>query len=703
MKVNQMNILVVIPKFTSSPAQNYIFPMGIAYVTAALKKSEFSTKTLDLNSFSEPPGEVLARAIHEHNIDVVATGTISAHFDKVKTVLEAARRAKPRIVTIVGGGVMSSEPEVMMESLNPNFGVLGEGEKTIVELARELSSSRKYSEVNGLIFREPDGRLRTTLPRAAIRDLNQIAFPDFELLEGYYQKQPRIYNLVGSRSCPYKCTFCYHPIGDLYRQRTADDLFLEIEQSYRKFSPYHYRVIDELFSIKRDRVTEFCKRIKPYNVKWDVQMRVSDVDQELLDMMRDAGCVLVSYGLESGSQKVLESMKKHTRVPDMARAVDITYASRLQVQGAFIFGDPAETHETAVETFSFWLQHRKAGIGMWPIEVYPGTGLYKDAVKKGTIPDPAAYIANGCRSVNISGLPEREVLQTHLLMYLLAITYNRVPAKVLDCQPAAVVAKAGQEAPTQLYDVKVCCPHCDETVDYKNMPMYGGQKWVCTSCNRRYDVQPLSQWRHWPATFQISQQYVFQESHPKEMRQFLAHKNDSNGVKLPGYKEVILFGVHYLVPASFTMDDIRFGLMKIFMINEKQNRLDPVVIYDGDYSILHSPFYLNYRVEELTKDWRARACTVAVAGPSGEIKNLLKWTCLKESKIAGLLPIDPKDAQMANLGFTVLNLDQLLKNPPKVLLVAAARNQRQLCELFGDVLGQFGVEIVALYSSGTNF
>ena len=698
-----MNFLVVIPKFTSSPGQDYIFPVGIAYITAALKRAGFNVRGIDLNHFTEPPQEVLAQAIKEHSIDVIATGTISAHFDKVKAVLEAARQTKPRIITIVGGGVISSEPVAMMDTLKPHFGVLGEGEQTMVELARELSSTRKYSEVSGLIYRDPDGELRTTPARAAIRDLGELPFPDDELLGGYYQRQSRVYNIVSSRSCPYKCTFCYHPIGNIYRQRTLDDLFEEIEHSYRKYSPYHYRIIDELFSIKPERVQEFCRRIKSYNVKWDVQMRVSDVDPELLATMRDAGCVLVSYGLESGSQKVLESMCKHTKVADLIRAVDVTYEARLQVQGAFIFGDPAETIDSAVETFSLWLQHRKACIGMWPIEVYPGTPLYHDAVKNGTIPDPAAYITNGCRSINLMNMPDRDALQVHLLMYLLAITYNRVPGRVLSCKPGKVVEQSSGEA-VQLFNVTVQCPHCEGEISYPESPLHGGQKWVCHKCNRRFDIQPLSQWRHWPEVFNVSRNYEFQPTHAEEMKRFLRQEDWlGNKIVMPGYMEVVLFGVHYLVPANVSLDQIRYGLMKIFIADEETGRMDPVVIYDGDYVPLHNPFYLKSRVEELVAGWRKRDATVVVAGFSSETANLLEWTNLGEARLAGVLALDPKDEKMATLGVPLLNLQEIVNHPPSVLLVSAAKNQRQLTELFAGVLARLGVEVVALYSSGTHF
>ncbi len=698
-----MNFLVVIPKFTTSPDQDYIFPVGVAYIAAALRQHGFSVQGLDLNRFAASPAEVMATVIREQSIDVVATGGISAHYDKVKAVVAGARQVKSRIVTVVGGGVMSSEPELMLDLLGVNFGVIGEGEVTMVELARELTTTRNYSSVNGIIFSAPDGRLAQTAPRGPIKDLSQLAYPDENLLQNYYQSRSRIYNLVASRSCPYKCTFCYHPIGDVYRQRELDDLFREIETSYQKYAPFHYRIIDELFSCKPQRVLEFCERIRPFHVKWDVQMRVGDVNPDLLATMREAGCVLVSYGLESGSQEVLKSMRKHTRVEEILRAVDLTYASRVQVQGAYIFGDTAETKDTVIETLSLWLKQRQVGIGLWPIEVYPGTALYQRAVENGTIPDRARYITQGCRAFNSTRMPDSDALQAMLLMYLLATTYNHVPAKTLDCRPGQLVDK-GNGKSAQLFDVQVQCPHCQEVIHYADQPMYGGLKWVCRSCNRRFDMPPLSQWRQEPASFQVARNYQFQEAHGDQMRAFLNQQTwvGHRGL-LPGHKEIVLLDRHYLIPAAPELDDIRFGLMQIFLVDEPRKRLDPVVIYDGNYSLLHHPYYLTHRIAALVADWRARGASVAIAGELAEAKDLFRGTNLDQAKIAGLLPLDPVETGDLELGYPVLTFDAIVKNPPQVLLVAAVRNPRETCELFSAAFSRQGVEVVALYESGTNF
>ena len=696
-----MNFLVVIPRFSTNPAQEYVFPVGIAAVASALKAEGFSVRGVDLNQFAEPLQEVIAEAIRDHSIDVIVSGSAAAHWAKVRAVLDAARHKNPKIITIVEGDVISSDPPAMMQLLCPHFGVLGGGERTVVELARELNSSRKYRQVNGLIFRDPDGELRTTPARVAAREESEWPYTGDEVLCAYRQEPSRVYSLVSSRSCNCKSTFSSQTTGDNYRQRTLDDLFREIEHSHQRNSPNHYRIIGDLFASQPERILEFCRRIKPYEVKWDIQMGVADAKPELLATMREAGCVLVRYGLESASQKVLESMRTHTNVADLVRAIDLTYEARLQVHGAFILGDPAETIDSAVETFSLWLQRRALCIGMWPIDVYPGTPLYQSAVKRGLIPDTAAYITNDFRSINLMNMPDREALQVYLLMYLLTLTYNRIPGRVMSCKPGNVVEQNSGEG-NQGFDITVECPHCEQQVSYPGSPLHGGGRLVCHKCNRRFDIQPLSQWRHWPEVFNVSKNYQFQPAHSEEMKRFLRQEDWlGNKIIMDGHMEVVLFGLHYLVPSNFSLDEIRRGSLNILIADEEKERLDPVMIHDGNYVVLHNPFYLKARIADLVGGWRKEGVSVVVTGFANETHDLYEWTNLSEAQITGFLPLDPSEQGMASLGPPLLTLQEIISHPPNVLLISAVKNQRSVSEFYARVLSKVGVEIVTLYSSGS--
>ncbi len=444
-----MKILIVMPKFVNKPTDYYIFPLGLMYISAVLKKAGYSVECLNLNEYDAPPAKLIPQEIIDKGIDVVCTGGLSAHYSKVKEILDIAKKAKPEIITIVGGGLISSEPELIMKSSNPTFGVIGEGEGTIVELIYALSTGDSYSNIKGLIYKEANGWVVTTFPRPPLEDIDSLPYPDYEGFgieeyldmrlpnderDQYFSDNPRQLCVIASRSCPFECTFCYHPLGKQYRQRSLDSVLTEMEHWIKAFHINSFLIMDELFSVNRQRVMEFCKRVKPLDMKWQVQMRVDNADKEMLDAMHDAGCYCISYGLESGSNTVLKSMKKHITIEQSVKALELTYQANIGVQGNFIFGDTAETLDTAAETFEAWLKLRKHNIYMVPIEVYPGTGLYHRAIEAGIIKDKLEFIANGCYSINVTKMTDEEYLRMLLLMYLLRALYQPIPASVLSCK-----------------------------------------------------------------------------------------------------------------------------------------------------------------------------------------------------------------------------------------------------------------------------
>jgi len=574
------------PKFVSRPEHYYLFPLGLTYVSAALKSKGYSVECLNLNHYEVPPSVLISRTIIDKQIDVLCTGGLSAHYGRVKEILDIARRTKPSIVTVLGGGLLSSEPDLMMNALAASFGVIGEGEETIVELAQALSTSEDHARVKGLIYRDSNGVLTKTPPRPPIQDIDTIPYPDYEgfEIEKYLDMRlpnderdqspfdnPRQLCVVSSRSCPYSCTFCYHPIGKKYRQRSIDSLVAELEHWIKKYRVNMFLIMDELFSIDREKIVAFCARIKPLNVKWQIQMRVdSHIDKDTLDMMREAGCYCISYGLESGNDRVLKSMRKLINVGQIVQALETTYDANIGVQGNFLFGDTAETLGTAAETFELWLKLRKHNIWMVPVEVYPGTQLYLQAVSTGLIKDKLKFIERGCPSVNLTQMSERDYLQVLFLMHLLRNSYQIIPAQVLDCKQDGSHPLRGT-----LYVVTVKCPHCHHTVEYRNMSLNGYRKLGCRECNRRLDLPPLDQYSVWPPNYKLASEYSFSESHAEEIRQFLNPRNRSwlvaEGVALEGstarFNIIRFFGKHYLVPQSLSPDDIRGHRVSIFTVD----------------------------------------------------------------------------------------------------------------------------------------
>ncbi|MEO5336812.1 MAG: B12-binding domain-containing radical SAM protein, partial [Magnetospirillum sp. WYHS-4] len=352
-----MRFLIAIPRFVPSGTA-YDFPLGIAYVSAALKAAGHEIHCLNLNHEAGKPDDIVARHVRTIDPDVFATGGLSPHFGAVESMFAGARRAKKDILNLVGGGVFSGDPEAVAPLLDMDIGAIGEADETVVEMAAALEAGKGLEEVAGLGLRQPDGSLRRTPERGPLRDIDALPWPDYEGFGAdrllslqspadnalfQFADPPRALPMVVSRSCPYACTFCFHPIGRVYRERSLDGFFAELKALVDRFGINLLMVNDELFAVKKRRLMEFCERIREFGIRWTAQMHASIVDAEVVDTLRDSGCVIASYGLESMSDRVLTSMQKKIDRDRLEKALRLTYDGRIGIQGNFIFGDSAET------------------------------------------------------------------------------------------------------------------------------------------------------------------------------------------------------------------------------------------------------------------------------------------------------------------------------------------------------------------------
>lgn len=391
---------------------NVIFPLGMAYVSASLKQAGYRVFTANLDFIEGDTAQILNAMMREHAIDVVCTGGLSLDVHKIKEVIDIARAIDPEITTVVGGGIISSDPEVAMRVLGADIGVIGEGEITICELAHTLDNGLGLQDVAGLIYKTSTGELHTTPARPEIQDIDTIPFPDLEGFGyGHFVRSTGGSGMVLSdRSCPMSCTFCFNPTGRTFRQRSFDNLFAEIDFQIKTYQLKSIGFTSELFAIKKQRLYEFCERIKGYGISWACNLRVRDVDADVLKVMSDAGCREICYGLESADNTVLKSMRKAITVDHIEHALEVSYQANIGTPASnFIFGDVAETVETAENTLNFWRKYnKKMHINLTMIQTYPGTHLYNVACEKGIITDRERFLLEECPVVNVSRMSDLE-------------------------------------------------------------------------------------------------------------------------------------------------------------------------------------------------------------------------------------------------------------------------------------------------------
>lgn len=474
------NYLIIMPRV----ARQGMFPLGIPYISAVMKQNNLNLYTLNL-SFVDRIADEIIRIIVDHQIDVVLSGGLSAQFDVVKPVFDIAKSVDNNIVTICGGGIISSNPEIAMKALETvDFGVIGEGEIAIIELCSYLEGTIEFSEIKGIIRKEGDSYHQSEL-RREIADIDSLPSPDYEGFD-YNQvlehsdlwlngiKYSRVAAIATGRSCPYSCTFCFHTSGKKYRQRSLDSVFSEIEYLCNRFNIGALYIVDELFSLSLERIEEFCRRIKQLRLPWIVSLRLDTVNEPLLRMLNDAYCVLIAPGIESADNSILKSMKKQITIKEIERGLKLILKSGINITGNFIFGDIMEDRGTAQNTINWWKQNRKYGINMSMISVYPGTYLYEYAVKNKLVIDEVAFLKNGCPMINVSRMSDEEFQELRLEIARLPFTSG---AELTNATVRRINYSDGH------CDITGNCPHCSHENSYDDVQVFGRGELLCRSCH----------------------------------------------------------------------------------------------------------------------------------------------------------------------------------------------------------------------------
>ena len=482
-----LNWLIVVPRLTRLNDQQYLFPIGMAYVASALKASGRNVFTLNLNYKEEECAELLTKTIKQNNIHILATGGLSSQYSLLYEIFQITKQIDPKIITVAGGGIITSAPDLAMDALEyVNYGIIGEGEITICELAYALETNSSVSNVKGLILKSNENWI-TTPSREEIIDLDMLPWPDYDSLEyaETLSKTPidvltaindneRLGISTFSRSCPYNCTFCFHSSGKKYRSRSINSFFKELEWMINKYALTSIYLVDECFLSDIAFVREFCQRMKQHGIRWQCSSRVDNITREMLELLINAGCDRINFGVESANNHILKSMRKNITREQIESAFSLCQEMGIAAKGGLIFGDLEETIETAIDSINWRKLHQDWAITMHWIIAYPGSHIYNVACERGIISDPLQHLKNGCPEVNFSKMTDAERQE---IVSILG-TYINDSHEVL----SNASLKQGQSGKVT---VTGDCPYCGKTGTFLNIDTFKPIKLeVCQVCRK---------------------------------------------------------------------------------------------------------------------------------------------------------------------------------------------------------------------------
>jgi anaerobic magnesium-protoporphyrin IX monomethyl ester cyclase len=334
--------------------------------------------------------------------DIIGIGGLITEYTKIVNLTNYIKDNQPDIPIILGGPCTTTLFDKVLEKTKADYAVIGEGEISTVNLVKAIENNLSLKGVKGIVFRK-NKKIIMTKPQPHIENLDELPSPSRHLLQmekyiyDYLKtlglsfddfKKIRNTTIISSRGCPYHCTFCDKGIwGYKWRARSPQNLIDEISFLKEKYKINCVWFTDDTFVVNKKRVEEFSKMMERMDVIWNCYGRVNLMqDKDLFFKMRKGNCRVIGYGFESGDQCMLDnSIKKGTTLEQARKSVKFCKDSKIRVGGFFVLGMPGETKKSIEKTFSF---ARELDLDYYAFSVataYPGTELYKTAIKNGKI------------------------------------------------------------------------------------------------------------------------------------------------------------------------------------------------------------------------------------------------------------------------------------------------------------------------------
>jgi radical SAM superfamily enzyme YgiQ (UPF0313 family) len=352
-------VILVNPPY---PAGSFLHPpfpsLGLGYLAAVLEKNNYLVDIIDCQTDSFTY-EGIKNEIGSRQPSVVGVTSTILTYKSALGIAKIAKEACPNCTTVIGGPHVSFwDQEALQECPQLDVVVRKEGEYTLLELVQRLEAGKDYHDVLGTTCRRNKEIIRNP-ERPFIENLDGLPFParHFWPIECLQKYGTMVFSLVASRGCVQWCSFCIEvrAHGRKYRVRSPRNVVDELEFLCKTYNAKYFAFLDDAFTIDQRRTIQICEEIKKrkLEIRWACETRVDMVTKELLAKMKEAGCADVWFGIESGSKKVLEAIKKGITPEQTIRAFKWAKEVGIKPNPNIILGVPGETVETARETIRF--------------------------------------------------------------------------------------------------------------------------------------------------------------------------------------------------------------------------------------------------------------------------------------------------------------------------------------------------------------
>lgn len=392
-----MRILLVDPPFQRFIGfYRFYFPLGLTYLAAVLKQAGHEVLIYDaehdpscispsvkdtaenhhlyikaLNDDANPVWSEYVRLLNDFKPQIVGFSVLSAKLSSVIKMTKLTKEHDQNIVVVTGGEHVSARPQDVLLN-GADYVVCGEGEQGIVRLVQTI---------------EEGGCPPQIITSPLTEELDVIPFPAIECLQTVATYRPIDFGLmVSSRGCPFACTFCGLCLmwGRKVRNHSINRIIQEMTYRMDRYGTRHFSFRNGTFTLDRKRVIDFCNRllICGLDVEWECLTRVDAIDEDLLRIMKDAGCTTIRIGVESGNEEVLRYMNKNITLAQIRRAARMLNRSGIFWSAYFMLGVPIETERTIQSTIDFINEIRPHFVTLAKFTPLPGTPMYQEVVNE---------------------------------------------------------------------------------------------------------------------------------------------------------------------------------------------------------------------------------------------------------------------------------------------------------------------------------
>lgn len=359
-----MKIALVNPRFHIKAY--YFFPLGIGFIAGALEKNRIQYDFYDLHKDWMSIENFISKLSSRASYDIVAITGLITSFPNIVELTTAIRVACPKAKIVLGGKITVLDPQFIFEKIDVDFLVKGEGEVAFLQLIEMLEHKRNINDVQGIAYKNSAGEIVSNGEASLIENISEYFLPLKNPDLGRYVNSGTVQspgllsiNLVSSRGCPFRCTFCNFSKGPYNRMRYYEVGLLKKywDKLKNENGLQHVTFNDDIFTVNKPRVHELCNALKESGLRFSCSTRLDCLDEEIISVLDSSGCSYLCIGIESPSPMVSKIIDKRLNLDGYKENIELLKKSNITVNFGFMLGYYGENEKTMAETRRFILEN----------------------------------------------------------------------------------------------------------------------------------------------------------------------------------------------------------------------------------------------------------------------------------------------------------------------------------------------------------